>query len=80
MRSVSAREANQQFARILGAAEAGEEIVITRRGRPVAVLAPYHVRVLTPEKEAAIRTVVEMMRRGLVHDGRRFTRDEMHER
>ena len=40
MRTVSAREANQQFARILGQASAGEEIVITRRGKPVAVLSP----------------------------------------
>ena len=36
MRSVSAREANQASSRILGEAEAGEEIVITRRGKPVA--------------------------------------------
>jgi prevent-host-death family protein len=77
MRSVSAREANQQFARILGEAANGEEIVITRRGKPVAVLAPYRRAPLTPEQEAAIEEVVQMMRRGLVHGGRRFTRDEM---
>ena len=40
MRTVSAREANQQFARILGEAANGEEIVITSRGKPVAVLTP----------------------------------------
>ncbi|MCC2665347.1 MAG: type toxin-antitoxin system prevent-host-death family antitoxin [Geminicoccaceae bacterium] len=80
MRTVSAREANQQFARILGQASAGEEIVITRRGKPVAVLAPYRRQTLMPEQKAAIARAVEMMRRGLVHDGRRFTRDEMHER
>jgi prevent-host-death family protein len=80
MRSVSAREANQQFARILGEAANGEEIVITRRGKPVAVLAPYRQPPLTPEQKAAIEELVQMMRRGLVHDGRRFTRDEMHER
>jgi prevent-host-death family protein len=80
MRTVSAREANQQFARILGQASAGEEIVITRRGKPVAVLAPYRRQTLMPEQTAAIARAVEMMRRGLVHDGRRFTRDEMHER
>jgi prevent-host-death family protein len=74
---VSAREANQQFARILGEAANGEEIVITRRGKPVAVLAPYRQAPLTPEQKAAIEQVVQMMRRGLVHDGRRFTRDEM---
>ena len=77
MRSVSAREANQQFARILGEAANGEEIVITRRGKPVAVLAPYRQAPLTPEQQAAIEEVVQMMKRGLVQGGRRFTRDEM---
>jgi prevent-host-death family protein len=77
MRSVSAREANQRFARILGEAANGEEIVITRRGKPVAVLAPYRRPPLTPEQKAAIEDVVQMMKRGLVHGARRFTRDEM---
>jgi prevent-host-death family protein len=77
MRSVSAREANQQFARIPGEAANGEEIVITRRGKPVAVLAPYRWAPLTPEQETAIEELVEMMKRGLVKGGRRFTRDEM---
>jgi prevent-host-death family protein len=77
MRSVSAREANQQFARILGEAASGEEIVITRRGKPVAVLAPYRRAPLTPEQKAAIEEVVEMMERGLVRGARRFRRDEM---
>jgi prevent-host-death family protein len=77
MRSVSAREANQQFARILGEVANGEEIVITRRGRPVAVLAPYRRPPLTPEQEAAIEEVVRIMKCGLVHGGGgRFTRDE----
>jgi prevent-host-death family protein len=39
-RSVSAREANQQFARILRDVEAGIEILVTRRGRPVARIVP----------------------------------------
>jgi prevent-host-death family protein len=77
MRSVSAREANQQFARILGEAANGEEIVITRRGKPVAVLAPYRRAPLTPEQKVAIEELVEMMKRGLVQGARRFTRDEM---
>ncbi len=77
MRSVSAREANQQFSRLLGEAANGEEIVITRRGKPVAVLAPYRQAPLTPEQEQAIEELVEMMRRGLVRGARRFTRDEM---
>ena len=80
MRSVSAREANQQFARILGEAERGEEIVITRRGRPVAVIAPYRPPARTPEQEAAIERAIALMKRGIVKGARRFTRDEMHER
>ena len=79
MRTVSAREANQQFARILGEAAAGEEIVITRRGKPVAVLAPYRPQALMPEQRAAIARVVEMMRRGIGRGARRFTRDEIYE-
>lgn len=79
MRTVSAREANQQFARILGEAAAGEEIVITRRGKPVAVLAPYRRQTLTPEQEAAIARLREMMQRGIGRGARRFTRDEIYE-
>jgi prevent-host-death family protein len=80
MRSVSAREANQQFARILGEAANGEEIVITRRGKPVAVLAPYRGSVRTPGQEAAIERIRAAMKRGIGTGARRFSRDEMHER
>lgn len=38
MRKVSVREARAQIARLLEAVEAGEEVVITRRGEPVARL------------------------------------------
>ena len=78
MRSVTAREANQAFSRILKAAEGGESVVITRRGEPVAIMAPYPAREL--EREQAIERVVTMMRKGLTIGGPRFSRDEMHER
>ena len=78
MRSVTAREANQVFSRILKAAESGETVVITRRGKPVAIIAPYRTR--DREREQAIERIVTMMRRGLPIGGRRFSRDEMHER
>ena len=79
MRSVTAREANQAFSRILQEAERGESVVITRRGRPVAVIAPYRAADV-PEREQAIDHIVALMHRGLPIGGRRFTRDEMHER
>jgi prevent-host-death family protein len=40
MRTVSARDANQQFSKILKAAAGGEEVTITQRGVPVAKLVP----------------------------------------
>ena len=77
--SISAREANQSFSRVLSEAEHGDTIVITRRGKPVAVLAPYASR-QSPERAQAIERLVELMRKGLPLGGRRYTRDEMHER
>ncbi len=78
MRAVSAREANQAFSRILQEAEAGAEVVITRRGKPVAVLAPFAAH-RSRERELAIERAVTLMKKGLPIGGRRFTRDEMHE-
>ncbi|MDO8989005.1 MAG: type II toxin-antitoxin system prevent-host-death family antitoxin [Sideroxyarcus sp.] len=40
MRIVSIHEAKTQFSRIVAQAEAGEEIVIARAGKPVARLVP----------------------------------------
>lgn len=82
MRSVSAREANQQFSRILAEAEGGEEVVITRRGEPVVVMSRYRRPEMTPEKRAAVERAIAMMENApdLGGGGRRFTRDEMNER
>ncbi|MFI5022006.1 MAG: type II toxin-antitoxin system Phd/YefM family antitoxin [Alphaproteobacteria bacterium] len=82
MRTVSSREANKGFSKLLSQVEAGEEVVITRRGRPVAVLAPYRAPAMTPEREAAIERAKRMMEKGLPWGRafRRFTRGEMHER
>ncbi len=78
-RAITAREATQAFARILKEAEAGQSLVITRRGRPGAVLSPYPP-LHQPDREAAIERIVALMCEGLALGGRRFSRDEMHER
>lgn len=80
MKTVSAREANQQFSRLLGEVAAGEEVLITRRGQPVATLAPYRGRPMTPERQAAIERLMKRLRKGAHLGGIRATRDEMHER
>lgn len=78
MRFVTARDANQGFSQILKQAEEGEPIVITRRGRPVAMLTHYPASD-SREREMAVEHIVELMRKG-ISIGCRFTRDEMHER
>jgi prevent-host-death family protein len=82
MKAVSSREANQKFSKILAAAEKGREVVITKRGKPVAKLVPYSPARISPEREAAIRRMMAMMRKGwdLDYAHNKMTRDEMHER
>jgi prevent-host-death family protein len=82
MRTVSARDANQGFSKLLGEVEAGEEIVITRRGKPVAVLAPHRKPVMTPARVLAIKRLRAFMTKGLPWGRylRSYARDEMHER
>ncbi len=81
-RSVSAREANQQFSRILRDVEAGAEVLVTRRGRPVARIVPVQrsrERRLTPEQEAAHARSMERLRKGWDLGGGKFNRDELYD-
>lgn len=81
-RSVSAREANQHFSRILRDVEAGAEIVVTRRGQPVARIVPASSsgeRRLTAEQEAAHARSMERLRKGWLLGGGRFSRDELYD-
>ncbi|MGD9510519.1 MAG: type II toxin-antitoxin system Phd/YefM family antitoxin [Geminicoccaceae bacterium] len=80
MRTVSAREANQQFSKLLEAAAAGEEIVITRRGLPVARLVPCAVGHFSDAEERR-RAAIEWLRSGpLSGPAPSWTRDELYER
>lgn len=81
MRTVSAREANQAFSRLLGEAEGGEDIVITRHGKPIAVLSAYRAPAMTPGRQAAVARALALMDDApALGKARRFTREEMHER
>ena len=73
MREVEATEAKARFAELLGAAESGETIVITRHGRPVA-----HVVPAPTQHRASSEEAVEQFRR-LRAGWRRvpFTTDEI---
>jgi prevent-host-death family protein len=82
MKTVSARQANHDFSKLLSRVERGEQILITKRSKPVALLSPYHPPRLTSERQAAIDHAIEVMAQGLPWGAavRAFTRDEMHER
>ncbi len=49
---IGLREANQRFSRVVRAVKAGEEVVLTERGKPVAVLTPLPK---SRDREAAVR-------------------------
>jgi len=82
MERMTATEARRHFSKQLTALAAGDRIVITKRGRPVAIVSP-HPKELTPaEREAAIANLIAVMDTPVILKGkfRTFSRDEMHER
>ncbi len=81
MRQVSLREANQNFSSCIAEVEAGERLVLLRRGKPVAEIIPYSAKKrLDPKREAARKELIALMRKGIPMGGVPPTRDEMHER
>jgi prevent-host-death family protein len=80
MRTVSAREANQHFSKLLEAAVSGEEVIITRHGTPVAKLVPCR-QAGAPDAEERRRAAIEWLRSGpLPGPAPTWTRDELYER
>jgi len=82
MKAVSAVQANHEFSELLAQAERGEEILITKRGQPVALLCPYRPPPLTPKRQEAIDHAIALMAKGLPWGNtvQMLSRDETHER
>ena len=79
MRTVTAREANQSFSKLLREVAAGEEVVITLRGKPVAKLSRL-AEENAAERERLAREMVEMLREGWHLGDIRVDRDEIYDR
>lgn len=81
MRTVSAREANQRFSRLLEDAAGGEEITITRRGVPVAKLVPVGGSEAQAERERRKAAALAWFRSGALQGGvvADWTRDELYD-
>lgn len=81
MRTVSARDANQGFSKLLQAVVEGEEVVITRRGKAVARLTPIETAAADAERQAEINRLIEHWREGVdLGEPVSWTRDELYER
>jgi prevent-host-death family protein len=80
MHTVGAREANQRFSELLREAENGKDITITRNGKPVARLLPVRAAKISKARERAIEEFLDLLKKGVDLGGRKYTREEMHER
>ena len=85
--AVNTTEANQRFAELLGKAAAGETVIITKRGAPVAQLMPYRPEAASPERKAAWDELILSLKRGVpigasAAEARawKWNRDELYER
>lgn len=79
--SVTLRDANQRFARLIRQVESGADFVITRNGAPVARLTPMGGRrILTAEQEAALERTLERAKIGWALGVNKLDRDSLHER
>jgi prevent-host-death family protein len=76
---VSLREVSLHLIRYVNAAEAGERIVITHRGKPIALLSSTSPkeRSLIPEQEAALERILN---RSHHLGGKAPARDELYDR
>lgn len=80
-KTVTLRDANQNFAKYVRQVEAGEEIVITRRGAAVVRMLPAAgKRVLTPQQQAARRRAFARMKKGWPLGIGKLDRDSLYDR
>lgn len=78
---ISMREANQHLSRYVQWVEEGHEVVLTRRGKPVARLVPVEQeKSLTEEQAAALERTRKRMNSGYDLGGVFPDRDELHAR
>jgi prevent-host-death family protein len=80
-KTISLRDANQQFAEIVRQVESGQIYIVTRRGQPVARIEPVSKkRKLTPAQEAAWKRLKRIMEKSYDLGGRAPSRDELYEK
>lgn len=77
-KSISAREANQHFSRLLRDVAAGNHVTVTRRGTPVAQIGP--VTMSSAAADGAWGRLLARLEGGLALGGKAVDRDALYER
>ena len=77
-RIVSSTDASQCFFELLGLASAGETVIITERGHPVAQLTPFNPR-SDRGSRAAWNRLLKTLEEGLPLGGKSWGRDSLYE-
>ncbi|WP_260736369.1 type II toxin-antitoxin system Phd/YefM family antitoxin [Tunturiibacter lichenicola] len=81
MRRVSLREANQNFSSCVAEVEAGESLILVRRGKPVARIVPFSQEEPRDSKhEAAVKKLAAFLKDGLDLGGIKVNREELYDR
>jgi prevent-host-death family protein len=76
---ISLRQANQNFSRYIEAVERGQEFIVTRRGKPVAVISPAPrrgIRRLSLAQKAALKRLFASARPLAI---KKWRREELYE-
>ena len=78
---VSLREFNHHLAQYIHSIEQGNEVIITRRGKPIVTVTPFkNVLQLTRQQQKSRKNLSSIMKKGLSLKGKVFSRDNLHER
>lgn len=77
---IGLRQLNQNLAEYIVAAERGDEVIVTRRGKPIVKVSKVEAeRKLSPEQQAALERSVARMKKGWSLGGKKFNRKKIYE-
>jgi len=79
MRTIPVDKAD--LSKLLELVERGEEVLLTRNGKPIAEISPHHsLKLNGPEWEKACQELLDFIERGVPLGGLRFKRGDLYDR
>jgi prevent-host-death family protein len=78
---VSLRDFNHHLAQYIHTVEQGNEVIVTRRGKPIVAMTPFKkVAQLNRQQQKSIKNLSLIMKKGVSLKGKTFNRNSLHER